>query len=219
MKMTRATNRYFMRGGLLLAGLPGGGVSQRGGGVSGERVAVTEAGDRDVEAASRPNEAAARARSTLNTPPMTATATAPSPKASSSPPASSRSGERGVGLVGQHLDVAPGCDAGPGPKVGVPDREADLVQPRRELDEFHPSTVTGGRPGRPGHLPSADYAPAGSTSSGRPCRERGSVVGASSVPAAGSPSFRSRFAASAIAWTVLIPYCSFGLPEVRIAIL
>jgi hypothetical protein len=50
MKMTRATNRYFMRGGLLLAGLPGGGVSQRGGGVSGERVAVTEAGDRDVEA-------------------------------------------------------------------------------------------------------------------------------------------------------------------------
>ena len=42
------------------------------------------------------------------------------------------------------------------PQVGVPDREADLVQPRGELDEFHPSTVTGRRPGRPGHLPSAD---------------------------------------------------------------
>jgi hypothetical protein len=54
-------------------------------------------------------------------------------------------------------------------------------------------------------------APFGSTSSGRPCRDRGSVVGASGVPAAGSPAFRSRFAASAIAWTVLIPYCSLGL--------
>ena len=39
------------------------------------------------------------------------------------------------------------------------------------------------------------------------------------VPAAVSPAFRSWFAASAIAWTVLIPYCSLGLSSVRIAIL
>jgi hypothetical protein len=41
--------------------------------------------------------------------------------------------------------------------------------------------------------------------------QEGSIVCASCFPAAASPAFRSWLAASAIAWTVLIPYCSLGL--------
>jgi hypothetical protein len=42
------------------------------------------------------------------------------------------------------------------PKVGLPDRKADEVQARHQLDDVHTPTVSSCRPGTPGHLLSAD---------------------------------------------------------------